>query len=62
MKYTHAIIYKGKYYRAGEDVPVEETPGKTENKTMPADSTAETADNTKDPAETSKRRGGKSKA
>lgn len=24
MKYSHAIIYKGKFYRAGEEVPVEE--------------------------------------
>lgn len=23
MKYDHAIIYKGKFYRAGEDVPKE---------------------------------------
>lgn len=31
MKYNHAIIYKGKFYRAGEDVPVEEKPTEANN-------------------------------
>ncbi len=61
MKYTHAIIYKGRYYRAGENVPVEETPLKAGDKPAPADNTAETDDNAKDTAASSKKRGGKSK-
>lgn len=46
MKYTHAIIYKGKYYRAGEDVPVEAKPTEANN-------TSETDKDT----ETTKKRG-----
>lgn len=57
MKYTHAIIYKGKYYRAGEEVPAA---GK--DKPTSAKNTAEDDKIAKNNAEAPKKRGGKSGA
>ncbi len=60
MKYTHAIIYKGKYYRAGEDVPVEEKSTEANNTPKTDKDTQTEANNISEPdknAETPKKRG-----
>ena len=47
MIYNHSVVYNGKFYRAGEEVPVKEKVIKTEEVVTETDETTKVVRNTK---------------